>query len=115
MRTDSAEPVRLKDYRPPDYLIDKVDLDVKLDATSTKVLARLEIRPNPQGRPDAALVLDGDGLRALRIALDGESLNPASNSVSPDHHISEQLVVINFNTDDFSLINNQISDGLPCD
>jgi len=84
MRTDSAEPVRLKDYRPPDYLIDKVDLDVKLDATSTKVLARLEIRPNPQGRPDAALVLDGDGLRALRIALDGESLNPASNSVSPD-------------------------------
>ena len=32
MRTDSAEPVRLKDYRPPDYLIDKVDLDVKLDA-----------------------------------------------------------------------------------
>ncbi len=84
MRTDSAEPVRLKDYRPPDYLIDKVDLDVKLDATSTKVLARLEIRPNPQGRPDGALVLDGDGLRALRIALDGESLNPASNFVSPD-------------------------------
>ena len=84
MRTDSAEPVRLKDYRPPDYLIDKVDLDVKLDATATKVLARLEIRPNPQGRPDAALILDGDGLRALRIALDGESLNPASNFVSPD-------------------------------
>jgi aminopeptidase N len=84
MRTDSAEPVRLKDYRPPDYLIDKVDLDVKLDATSTKVLARLEIRPNPQGHPDGALVLDGDGLRALRIALDGESLNPASNFVSPD-------------------------------
>jgi aminopeptidase N len=84
MRTDSAEPVRLKDYRPPDYLIDKVDLDVKLDATATKVLARLEIRPNPQGRPDAALVLDGDGLLARRIALEGESLDPAANFVSPD-------------------------------
>ena len=84
MRTDSAEPVRLKDYRAPDYLIDKVDLDVKLDATATRVVARLEIRPNPQGRPDAALVLDGDGLVATRIALDGATLDPAANFVSPD-------------------------------
>jgi aminopeptidase N len=84
MRTDSAEPVRLKDYRVPDYLIDKVELDVKLDATATRVLARLEIHPNPQGRPDAALVLDGDGLRARRIALNGETLDPAANFVSPE-------------------------------
>ena len=40
MRTDSAEPVRLKDYRPPDYLIDKVDLDVKLDANGDKSRSR---------------------------------------------------------------------------
>ena len=84
MRTDSAEPVRLKDYRVPDYLIDKVELDVKLDATTTRVLARLEIRSNPLGRPDAELVLDGDGLRARRIALNGETLDPAANFVSPD-------------------------------
>ncbi len=84
MRTDSAEPVRLKDYRPPDYLIDKVDLDVKLDAKATLVFARLHIRPNPQGRPDAALVLDGDGLVARRITLDGAGLDPAASFVNPD-------------------------------
>ncbi len=84
MRTDSAEPVRLKDYRPPDYLIDKVDLDVKLDASATRVLSRLSMRPNPLGRPDAALVLDGDGLVAKAIALDGVALDPASSFVSPD-------------------------------
>ena len=66
MRTDIAEPVRLKDYRVPDYLIDKVDLDVKLHPAATRVLARLAIRPNPLGRPNAALVLDGDGLFATK-------------------------------------------------
>ena len=33
------------------------------------------IRPNPQGRPNAALVLDGDGLAAKKIALDGRELD----------------------------------------
>ncbi|MBO0732949.1 MAG: aminopeptidase N [Methylocapsa sp.] len=75
MRTDAAKPVRLKDYRVPDYLIGKVALDVKLDPRATKVAARLSIRPNPKGRPNAPLVLDGDGLRAKRAALDGRSLD----------------------------------------
>ena len=75
MRTDIAEPVRLKDYRVPDYLIDKVDLNVKLHPAATRVLARLAIRPNPQGRPNAALLLDGDGLAPKTIALDGRPLD----------------------------------------
>ena len=75
MRTDIAEPVRLKDYRVPDYLIDKVDLDVKLHPAAARVLARLAIRPNPQGRPNAALVLDGDGLTPKTITLDGRPLD----------------------------------------
>jgi aminopeptidase N len=84
MRTDIAEPVRLKDYRAPDYLIDKVELDVKLHATATQVLARLEIRPNPKGRPGAALILDGDGLVAKRIILDGQDFGPQIGFVTPD-------------------------------
>jgi aminopeptidase N len=27
----APQPVRLADYRPPDYLIDSVDLDISLD------------------------------------------------------------------------------------
>jgi aminopeptidase N len=81
MRTDTAKPVRLKDYRVPDYLIGKADLDVKLHPSASLVAARLAIRPNPQGRPNAPLVLDGDGLRAKKLALDGQTLdlqNPAA-------------------------------------
>ncbi|MGH6842065.1 MAG: aminopeptidase N, partial [Methylocella sp.] len=75
MRTDAAEPIRLKDYRVPDYLIGKVDLDVKLHKAATRVQARLAIHPNPAGRPNAALILDGDGLFATKIALDGRNLD----------------------------------------
>ena len=51
MRTDTAQPVRLSEYRAPDYLIDTVDLDIRLNLSATHVRARLSIRPNPKGRP----------------------------------------------------------------
>ena len=84
MRTELAKPIRLADYRPPDYLIDTVELDVMLDAHATRVMARLLIRPNPKGRSGADLTLDGDGLVAKRIALDGVELDVKANFVTPD-------------------------------
>src|SRR5262249_2248192 len=80
MRTDTGKPVFLKDYRVPDYLIGTVNLDVKLHPSSTRVQAQLAIRPNPQGRPHAALDLDGDALTVTRIALDGELLDLRNNA-----------------------------------
>ncbi len=85
MRTDTARsPVLLADYRPTDYLIDTVDLDVRLHPSATRVIARLGLRPNPAGRPGAPLSLDGDGVDARRIALDGEALDLASGFAKPD-------------------------------
>ena len=74
MRTDIPQPVRLADYSAPDFLINRVHLDVRLDGAATRVEARLEIRRNPHGRADAALVLDGDELNVVSVALDGEKL-----------------------------------------
>ena len=48
MRTDEPHPIRLQDYRPPDWLVDTVELDVSLDATATRVRAALLLRPNPK-------------------------------------------------------------------
>ncbi|WP_026595898.1 aminopeptidase N [Methyloferula stellata] len=84
MRTDVAQPVRLADYRPADYLIDTVALDVKLHDTATLVRATLALRPNPLGRAGAPLVLDGDGLTAKTILLDGKELAPGAIFVTPD-------------------------------
>ena len=46
MRTEEARPVRLEDYRPPDWLVETVELDVSLDPTATRVRATLALRPN---------------------------------------------------------------------
>ena len=66
MRTEEARPVRLADYRPPDWLVETVELDVKLDPAATRVRATLALRPNPNGAAPAPLVLDGDGLTWCR-------------------------------------------------
>ncbi len=84
MRTDIAQPVRLSDYRAPDYLIDTVDLDIRLHLSATHVRARLRVRPNPLGRPGAPLTLDGDGLNATTVLLDGGALNLDASAIGPD-------------------------------
>ncbi|MDQ4136006.1 MAG: aminopeptidase N, partial [Pseudomonadota bacterium] len=71
MRTDTAPVIRLEDYRPSDYLIDRVELDVWLDPQATRITATLALRPNPVGRASAPLVLDGDELVLKALALDG--------------------------------------------
>ncbi len=74
LRTDTPPLIHLKDYRPPDYLVDSVDLDVRLDPERTEVRSVLRIRPNPDGKKHAPLVLDGEDLELVSIALDGISL-----------------------------------------
>jgi aminopeptidase N len=84
MRTDNAKAVRLADYRPTDYLIDEVRLDISLDRAATRVHARLSMRPNPKGRVNAPLVLDGDGLKAESVTLNGEALQLSPDELTPD-------------------------------
>jgi len=83
MRTEEPRPVRLEDYRPPDWLIETVDLDVSLDSTASRVRTKLKLKPNAAGAP-APLVLDGEELKLASLMLDGKPL-PAENFVAtPD-------------------------------
>ena len=80
MRTEEPHPIRLQDYRPPDWLIETVDLDVSLHPSAARVRAKLKLKPNAAGAP-APLVLDGDELRLTALSLDGKPL-PAENYVA---------------------------------
>src|ERR1700728_1665238 len=83
MRTEDHRPIRLQDYRPPDWLIETVDLDVSLHPTASTVRAKLKLKPNSAGTP-APLVLDGEELKLKSLVLDGKPL-PAENFVAtPD-------------------------------
>jgi aminopeptidase N len=76
MKTDSPRPRRLKDYRPPDYLVDHIDLDFALDPERTVVKAALRLRRNPAaGSTGKPLVLDGEQLELQSIAIDGKPLS----------------------------------------
>src|SRR3954463_10844615 len=69
MRTEQARPIRLEDSRPPDWLVETVELDVSLDPTATRVRATLALKPNPKAAAAAPLVLDGDGLNLVSLKL----------------------------------------------
>jgi aminopeptidase N len=84
MRTEQARPIRLEDYRPPEWLVETVELDVSLDPKATRVRARLALKPNPKATAPAPLVLDGDGLALKSLRLDGEALAPELYSAEPD-------------------------------
>jgi aminopeptidase N len=83
MRAEDPRPVRLADYRPSDFLIDEVHLDVDLAPSATRVTATLKMRPNPAGDAGAALSLDGDELKLVFAAIDGARLAENDFDVSP--------------------------------
>ncbi len=73
-RPAAPEPVFLKDYAPPDFLVDDVELVFDLDDERTAVTSRLAVRRNPAAPAGASLVFDGDDLTLTSLAIDGRAL-----------------------------------------
>ncbi|OOY50060.1 aminopeptidase N [Solemya velum gill symbiont] len=72
MKDASSRAIHLSDYQPPAYLVDQVDLTFDLRNKGTKVKARLELRRN--GEHNDSLLLDGEQLNTLSVAIDGNKL-----------------------------------------
>ncbi len=83
MRTDIQTITLLQDYRPSDYLIDTIELDIRLHPTATAIASTLRVRPNPLGAAEAPLRLDGDELLFRGIELDGEALPAGTYAAGP--------------------------------
>ncbi len=84
MRTEEPRPVRLSEYRPPDWLVETVDLQVNLHPTQTPVRATLKLKPNPAAGAPAPLMLDGDGLTLVSLKLDGAAVAKDAYVATPD-------------------------------
>ncbi|TRO83200.1 aminopeptidase N [Trichloromonas acetexigens] len=75
MSDSQPREVRLKDYVPPTYLVDTVDLHFDLDDARTLVTAALKLRRNPDAATtDPVLTLFGRDLELLSLRLDGREL-----------------------------------------
>ena len=83
MRTETPQPVRLADYQPPAFLVDRVHLTFDLQPSATRVRARMDVRRN--GAADAPLRFEGEGLKLLSVAIDGEALGDNAFRVEPEH------------------------------
>ncbi|NEY91306.1 aminopeptidase N [Tabrizicola oligotrophica] len=75
----AADPrtVYLADYQPFPFTLDQVSLTFRLAPRATRVLARLAFAPNPArpGRHD--LRLNGENLRLVSAAVNGQAVSPA--------------------------------------
>ena len=85
MLCDAPNTIYLKDYSPPEYLIDKADLRFDLQEEWTLVFARLEIRRNPDSASAGeGLQLQGEGLQLRSLSIDGQPLTPEMYSLDAE-------------------------------
>ncbi|MBB3311055.1 aminopeptidase N [Rhizobium sp. BK196] len=84
MRTDTGQVVNLADYRPTDFVLERVDLTLELDPTETKVEARLIFHRREGADVSAPLVLDGDELNLSSLLFDQNELAPERYTVTAE-------------------------------
>ena len=113
MKTDTPRPIRLKNYRPSEFLIDTVNLDFSLHPTATQVKAVLVIRRNP-ARKDykGGLRLDGENLKLLGVKLNGEALSRDKYKVSSSELVIDKVPAKTFQLEIETEINPEANKAL---
>ena len=85
MREPAPKTIYLKDYTPPAFLISAIALDVDIRDDHALVRARLELARNPKSADaHAPLVLDGEEIELVSVALDGRTLTPAEYALGAE-------------------------------
>jgi aminopeptidase N len=74
MRTDTPHTIYRKDYAPPSYWVDTVEMGFDLDPEATIVATRLTMRRNPASR-SKSIVLYGESLRLVALRMNGKALS----------------------------------------
>lgn len=91
MRTDTGQIVHLADYRPTDFVLERVDLTFELDPTATRIEARLIFHRREGVDASLPLELDGDELSLTELRLDQIEIPAAQYDVSPDKLVIRDL------------------------
>ncbi|MEE9266989.1 MAG: M1 family aminopeptidase, partial [Gammaproteobacteria bacterium] len=98
MTTDTPKTVYLKDYTPPPFLIEDVDLRFDLGEETTLVTSTLKLVRNPAFvTPRDGLSLDGQELELVSIGIDGSPVGDER------YRLDEGSLVIRDVPDEFTL------------
>ncbi len=83
MRNDTAKSIKLSEYQPPAYLVDRVDLTFVLAPSATRVTSKIAFRPNPARTGKNPLELDGVALDLISATIDGADVKTLCN-ITPE-------------------------------
>jgi aminopeptidase N len=90
MREPQTKAIHLKDYAPPAFRVETVELDVDIREDHALVRAKLGLKRNAPG----ALVLDGDEVELVSVAVNGKA---ARHEVTPEtltvHDVPDAFVL----------------------
>ncbi|MDP5135448.1 aminopeptidase N [Rheinheimera baltica] len=87
VQLNNRKAVNRHDYKCPEFLVSHINLFFELDTKATKVTSVMQVHRQLTG---AALVLDGQQLELLRVAVDGKDLQ-----CSEYHQDNETLTIAN--------------------
>ena len=83
--TEAPQPKYRKDYLPPAFFIETVELEFELGEDGTTVRSRMAfVRNEAAGTPAAPLVLDGEELETLEVGIDGAALDATRWTATAD-------------------------------
>src|SRR5471032_1084765 len=82
MRTDSPQTIYRKDYTPPSFLVDSVELGFDLDPARTIVASRISMRHNPASK-SRSIELHGEHIELVQVRLNGKLLKPSQYKLTP--------------------------------
>jgi len=96
--TSQPKTTYLKDYRPADFIIESVHLNVDLHEDETCVKSILAMHRNPEvDSVDAPLVLNGEAMVLKSVSIDGKKLSP------DEYKVDENSLTINHVPNQFKL------------
>lgn len=98
MLQETPKTTYLSDYRPPEYLIDQVDLRFYLDEAETRVHSILSMQRNPAAEnAGQSLRLQGEQLELLSITLNGDELKADAYTLDEEgvtiHQVPERFTL----------------------
>ena len=79
---DAPQTIHLADYQPFTHVITQVDLTFRLAPHATRVLTKLSLHPNPQRPGPHNLRLDGEGLKLISCAINGQPVQTTQDDTS---------------------------------
>jgi len=91
MRDANPPTIYLKDYQPPEYLINRTELHFELHEDHAIVTSKLHLLRDPSVATDTPLELHGQSLELLSIALDRETLAAERYSVDAERLLIREV------------------------